>query len=63
MAKNDSDEDIEKCKNLLMSVCETAEKSSEEYIEAKSMLDRMENEENQTKSKLFKGFRSFFGKK
>ena len=63
MAKNDSDEDIEKGKNLLMSVCETAEKSSEEYIEAKSMLDRMENEENQTKSKLFKGFRSFFGKK
>ena len=63
MAKNDSDEDIENGKNLLMSVCETAEESSEEYIKAKSMLDRMVNEDNQTKSKLSKGFRSLFGKK
>lgn len=50
-------------KNLLQSVCEVTDENSEEYKYAKAQLERIEQREQQSMSKLTKGFRSLFGKK
>ena len=50
-------------KNLLISVCEATNEDSPEYNFAKTQLDKIEQREKSTMSKLSKGFRSLFGKK
>ena len=52
----------EKGKILLQSVCEATDESSEVYRYAKTQLDRLEQKDNSTISKLSKGLKSLFGK-
>ena len=62
-AEGVSKETEEKGKQLLLSVCEASEEGSEVYNYAKSQLERIEQKDNSSMSKLSKGFRSLFGKK
>ncbi len=44
ITEKDSDDAMDKARNLLQSVCEDADVNSEEYNQAKSMLEKIELE-------------------
>ena len=62
-AEGVSKETEEKGKQLLMSVCEASDEGSDVYNYAKAQLERIEQRETPSMSKLSKGFRSLFSKK
>ena len=52
----------EKGKVLLRSVCEASDEDTEVYRYAKTQLDRLEQRDNSTISRLSEGLKSLFGK-